>query len=305
MPLAGMTTFAIGGPVRWLARPADAAEAAEVLCQARRLGVQATPLGGGSNLLIADAGVDTMAVRLSAAGEFAIMAGEEGRELCWKVGAAVPLPALVAAAARSGFVGLESLAGIPGTVGGAVVMNAGASGDGIGRLVTQVDAFAADGTLCRLTKSELQFAYRHSNLRNLLVLSCVVEFEGRAEPEVLLTRMREFRERKRLSQPLGFPSAGCVFKNPEGDAAGRLLEVAGCKGMRIGGAAVSEMHANFIVNVGGATARDVAVLAATLREMVWKNEGVELTPEIMMWGEEPAFAELRRHLVKERPHVDS
>lgn len=293
IPLSRLTTFRIGGPVRWLAEPATRAEVREVLDFARNARLPLKPLGGGSNLLAADAGVEAVAVRLSPAGECGAAACLPGEPLRWRVGAAVGLAALVGATARAGAAGLEPWAGIPGTVGGAATMNAGGAGEGIGQFIAAAEVFAEDGEERRLAADELAFAYRRSALSGFLAIVLEFVFPRMEEPEALLARLRDWRDRKAAAQPLEFPSAGCAFRNPPGQSAGALLDRAGCKGMREGGAEVSVRHANFIINRGGATARDVAVLAERMRRSVLDAFGVLLTPEIALWGDEPAFEALR------------
>lgn len=297
VPLSSLTTFRLGGPARWLAEPATREEVREVFAFARGRGLPVGLLGGGSNLLAADAGVEAVALRLSSAGEFGAMIRQPDDSALWRVGAAVGLGALVGATVRVGVAGLETWAGIPGTVGGAAFMNAGGSGEGIGRVIRAAEIIEPDGRERRLEAEELAFGYRRSALSGCWAgcAAIAVEFSlpDRGEPETLLNGMRACRERKAASQPLEWPSAGCVFRNPAGQSAGALLDRAGCKGLREGGAEVSDRHANFIINRGGATARDVAVLAGRMRRMAAEAFGIFLTPEITLWGEESAFEALR------------
>ncbi len=290
--LADLTTFGIGGPARWFAEPATRREVAVTLSLARELGAPVKFLGGGSNLLVADSGVAAMAVRLSPADEFGEMDMEAESPLSWRVGAAVGLQALVGGTVREGLAGLEPLAGIPGSVGGAAAMNAGGAEFGVGRFIARAEVFGPDGEARFLVPPALSFGYRTSSLSGVLAVELSFRFAEREDPERLLARLREYRDKKRANQPLGLPSAGCVFRNPPGDSAGRLLEAAGCKGMRQGGAEVSRVHANFIVNRGGASARDVATLALRMREAVVAASGIGLEPEIALWGDDPAFARL-------------
>lgn len=300
VPLAGLTTFGIGGPARWLAEPADREQLADSLATAERLGAPVLFLGGGSNLLVADAGVEAMVIRLASSGEFGLATARAEEPLVWQVGAAAPLPALVAAVARIGVVGLETLSGIPGSVGGAVAMNCGGREGGIGQFVIEAETVSLRGESASMKPPELAFRYRGSTLKGLLAINFIMKFKTIAEPADVLNRMREYRAAKAAVQPLGQPSAGCVFKNPSGLSAGMLLDQAGCKGMREGGAVVSERHANFIVTEGQASCRDVAVLAVRMREAAARRHGINLEPEIVVWGEEPAFS-----LLHEEPrHVD-
>lgn len=293
VPLAGLTTFGIGGSARWLAEPATRAELARSLEVGRQLGAQILILGGGSNLLVSDAGVDALVLKLAGNDEFGLMNPQAEASLIWRVGAAVPLPALVAAVAGQGISGLEMLAGIPGSVGGAVAMNCGGRDGSIGAFVMEAEVHSPQGEARILNRDELYFRYRSSNLAGALAVNFVMQFTNREETSAVLEKMRVHRESKIAGQPVTFPSAGCIFKNPDGDSAGALLDRAGCKGMREGGAEVSSLHANFIVNRGGATSSEVAVLARRMREAVLGKFGVTLEPEIVLWGTEPAFIPLR------------
>lgn len=293
VPLAAKTTFGVGGPARFFACPENAEQIAEAFATARGAKLPVITLGGGSNLLVADAGVEAMVVKLSGAGAFGSIRINAVDESRWSVGAAVGLQNLVAATIRSGRAGLESMAGIPGLVGGAVAMNAGASSGGVGQYVLGADVFDMESGARRyLAPPELAFSYRKSTVRGLLAVTFDMALLETAEPEALLAAFREQRERKKMSQPLAVPSAGCVFKNPPGDTAGALLDAAGCKGMSEGNARVSELHANFIVIGGPACARDIATLALRMREAVWRSAGVRLELEIALWGNDPSFAAL-------------
>ncbi|MCC8164871.1 MAG: UDP-N-acetylmuramate dehydrogenase [Planctomycetes bacterium] len=281
--LAPFTSFGIGGQARWLAEPANRDDVLEAVGFAREWGVQVYVLGGGSNLLVADDGVDGMVVHLAPSGDFGrIEAG--GDRLSWSVGAAAPLAAFVRETIGAGVRGIESLAGIPGTVGGAVTMNSGAACGGIGRFVVAAEIVRFDGTTETRGRDDLGFDYRTSAIEEMLALRFDFRFTDRDDPFVLRDSVRRHRERKRASQPLTIPSAGCVFKNPAGDSAGSLLDEAGCKGMRENDAVVSRVHANFVVNQANATAADVFRLVVRMREMVWRRSGIVLEPEIRLWG---------------------
>ena len=287
-----MTTFGAGGAASFFARPGDRAQLAETLGLANEMKIPVLVLGGGSNLLIADAGVEAMVIKLSGAGEFGEIQVEDAATGRWRVGAAAGLQNLVMTAARAGRTGMECMAGIPGLVGGAAAMNAGGADGGIGEYIKSADLFEFSGGQHLLVPPELAFSYRNSTVRGRLAVAFDMVFPDADEPETLLARVREYRERKAATQPLGLRSAGCVFKNPAGASAGALLDAAGCKGMGEGNARVSERHANFIVAVGPVCARDIATLAVRMRETVWENAGVRLEPEIALWGNEPLFAAL-------------
>lgn len=292
VPLALMTTFRIGGPARLFASPSNRGEIGEALALAGDRRLPVLVLGGGSNLLVADAGVEAMVLRLSDAGEFAVMEREGEDVLRWRVGAAAPLAALVAACAREGADGLGFLAGIPGRVGGAAAMNAGGGGRGLGEFIREAEVYDVAGGGRSILNSELRFSYRISNIRDRLAVRFSLVLPNVRAPGELLEEAREHRRRKQASQPVTEASAGCVFRNPPGDSAGALLDRSGCKGMREGGAEVSAVHANFIVNRGGAGSGDVARLALRMRDVVFRKTGVALEPEVAVWGCEPAFGDL-------------
>lgn len=281
--LASMTSFGVGGPARYFSEAATLAEVDETFAFAYARGLPVMTLGGGSNLLIADAGVDAVVLRLTG-DEFSRIVPNASDPQNWRIGAAASLAAVLERAAESGLSGLEFLAGIPGRIGGAAAMNAGGGGMGLGDAVLRVEGVDADGTHFQLSHEELEFRYRGSALLGMTALWLDVGFAGRDEPEAVRERMRQYREKKRATQPLGMRSAGCVFKNPPDASAGALLDASGCKGMRAGGAEVSRLHANFIVNSGGAKCDDVLALAAQMRARVAERFGITLKPEIRCWG---------------------
>ncbi len=287
VPLAPYTTMRVGGPARWFAQPGTAGEVAATLDFAAKRNVPVLMLGGGSNLVVADKGVRAVVLRLRRDCEFGFVK-QEANPLVWTVGAAAPLPGLLAALQERGVAGLEHMAGIPGSVGGAAAMNAGSAEQGFGEVVMQARVMDSSGKEHTWTAKELAFGYRKSALAGagVIALGFSLLLTGLEEPEELARRARERRDMKVATQPLAFASAGCIFKNPHDTSAGKLLDEAGCKGMMEGGAEVSGLHANFIINAADATARDVAVLAARMREKVRKRFGVELEREITWWGEE-------------------
>lgn len=290
--LAPLTTYGIGGEAQFFAEPASMEEMAWVYSFARIEGLPVHVLGGGSNLLVADSGVSGIVMRLDSSA-FGGIEPDPAHPLIWRVGAAATLASVVEKAARAGLAGIECLAGIPGRIGGAAVMNAGGAETGIGRIVAAVQGLDASGKPFVMDAAALRFGYRSSALTpGMTVLSLTLCFLGQEDPAVVIDRTRSFRERKRAAQPMGAHSAGCVFKNPAGRSAGALLDAAGCKGMREGGAEVSAVHANFIVNTGGASSADVVRLAARMREAVRAAHGVSLEPEIRIWGDEPGLKEL-------------
>lgn len=278
-PLARHTSYRIGGPADLLALPDTAAELAIVIRTCREAGAPLTLLGAGSNLLVGDGGMPGVVVKL----------GPGFRGVTWRAdgvaaGAGALLGKLARAAAARGLAGLEEAEGIPGTVGGAVVMNAGAYGWETGDVLAAVDGVDDRGRPITLARSDLVFRYRRTELPPGLVVTGAT-FELRPDdPAAIAARLAGIRDRRVASQPHGASNAGSIFKNPGDDHAGRLIEAVGLKGRRIGRARVSERHANFIVNDGGATAADVQALISEAQRTVWERSGVWLEPEIRLVG---------------------
>ena len=289
-PLARHTYLRLGGPARYLAIPEDIEQLQQLLGWARAEGLSLRVLGGGSNLLVADEGIDALVVSLRrAAGSFTFI----GERVV--AGAAVMLPALSRAAAERGLGGLEFAIGIPGAVGGALNSNAGI-GDGrsVGLLVEEVEVLGGRGR-STIPRSELFFGYRRSSLRGagVMVLGATLRLQPRPKEEIE-AELRTLLEHRQATQPTAGPNAGSVFRNPEGDYAGRLIEAAGCKGLAVGAATVSELHANFFVHDGTATTADMVELMAQVQRRVLDHAGVRLQPEIEWWGDGPVpevFAE--------------
>ncbi len=281
VPLARHTYLRVGGPARYFATPRDLVELERLMLWARAAQLPMRVLGGGSNLLVADEGIEALVVSLRrACGGLRI----EGERVT--TGAAVMLPALARAAAEHDLGGLEFAVGIPGSVGGALQTNAGI-GDGrcIGPLVEQVEVFGARGFLT-LDRHELRFDYRQSSLRGagVMVVGATLLLEPRPGAEVQ-AEMRRLLEVRAATQPTAEPNAGSMFRNPPGDFAGRLIEAADCKGLAVGAVHVSDLHANFFVHDGSATARDVLALMSEVQRRVQEHSAVWLTPEIEWWGD--------------------
>jgi UDP-N-acetylmuramate dehydrogenase len=278
-PLARHTTFAIGGRAAMFARPRTLEELERALADVRREGLPLRILGGGSNLLVDDGDLQFAVITMRSLNlrPFRIDSG------LVRSSGGMRLSALIKRCAKSGLGGLEPLAGIPGTVGGAVVGNAGAHGVTIGECVRSATVIDDDLTLRKLERSHLEFACRRSNLGG----RTVVEVElGLIERDPARARMNfvKYREWKRSNHPLHKLSAGCVFKNPDGDSAGRLIDLCGLKGARVGGAVVSDQHANFIINRRDASARDVLELIDHVRDTVEGRYGTRLELEIQHWA---------------------
>jgi len=277
--LGPLTTLGVGGPAELLVEPRSPRDLLLALDFFSREGVPTFFLGGGSNVLLPDEGLPGAVVRLTS------QAWAVFRDPGAVVGAGYPLGRLCRETVRRGLGGLEKLGGIPGTVGGAVFMNAGVPGAQVGDVVEKVLLWGPGRGPGWVGQKEMEFGYRYSRLQKegLLVLAVSMRLLPRERGELERT-YEETLARRRETQPLGFPSAGSVFRNPPGDFAGRLLDRAGVKGLRRGGAEVSSRHANFILNRGGARAEDVLGLMAEMRRRVKEGFGVELEPEICLVG---------------------
>jgi UDP-N-acetylmuramate dehydrogenase len=286
-PLARYTSMKIGGPADYFIEVDTGTALAEVLIALRRHQLPVWLLGNGSNVLISDLGVRGAVIHL--AGEFKKIEWREGGEnIEVEVGAAYAVTQLVRQAARKGYAGLEFAEGIPGTVGGALVMNAGAYGSEIEKVVERVDAIGADGQPVVFARAQLTFSYRDSHLPPGTVVTRVLLRLRREEAVKLNAKLRELVGKRKSSQPSGFPNSGSMFRNPPGDFAGRLIEAAGLKGHRVGQARIAERHANFIVNLGGAKAADVRQLMEAAQREVRRRFNINLVPEVKFVGEWPA-----------------
>jgi UDP-N-acetylmuramate dehydrogenase len=279
-PLAEFTSFRIGGPADLLLTVENVPELMAAMAAAHRHGVPAFCLGAGTNLLISDRGIRGLVVRLGPQfGAIEI----NGVEVVG--GAAAPFGLLVETAVERGLAGLEFGEGIPGTVGGGLVMNAGAFGGEIAKVVTWVHGVTAAGESRALTRDEVGFAYRRTELPRGFTITRVDFKLVPGDRELLRARVAELRAKRVARQPLGMPNAGSIFKNPPGNFAGRLLEGAGLKGTRVGRAAFSDQHANFIVNLGGARAAEVRTLMEMAASRVREASGILLEPEVKLVGE--------------------
>jgi len=285
-PMSGHTSLRIGGPVDVLITPHDTDALADIARAAFRSGVPLMPLGGGTNLLVRDEGIEGAVVSASYFRELRV-ADDKGEKVRLSVGAGLNLQKLVGYSRTNGLSGLEGLAGIPGSIGGAVAGNSGAYGQEIKDVVISVTIMDAEGKLKSVRRDEMGFGYRSSALaRGDMVVG--VEMELRKDsPEAVGERVADFHGKKKAAQPLGERSAGCVFKNPSGEGAqtaGKLIEESGCKGMRIGGIEVSRKHANFFIQKGGGTSGDFLSLMESVAGRVRDAFGVELEPEIRVVG---------------------
>lgn len=279
-PMAGHTSWKVGGPADYYLLPDDTGELAEIVRFSRQKGLPLFVFGNGTNLLVLDGGIRGLVVHIGAPFDY-VRREEDGR---LRVGAGTPMPFLARTAAHRGLAGLEFAGGIPGTLGGALVMNAGAFGSYIGSLVREVRLVDWDGAICVLGERELEFGYRSSNLAGKGVVVEALLQLGAGDPAALLETV-EYYLAERLRRHPRQPSAGSVFRNLPGRPAGRLIEAAGAKGMRIGDAQVSARHANFIVNLGRATAADILALIAAVRRLVKEKFGIDLQTEVRIVGE--------------------
>ncbi len=282
-PIGRETWFRLGGRARHLFRPDDTDALSLLMRRAKQEGVPVKVLGSGANVLISDDGFDGVVVRLDS--DAFRTTEQHGTSL--RVGAGVELMPLARRCSENGLTGLECLAGIPATIGGAARMNAGGREGELGDVVREVRVLQSDGDLETWPHERIGFGYRRTNLGRCIVLSVLLEL-GEDDPRRVKRRFDDCFERKKRSQPLADCSAGCIFKNPAGQSAGALIDRAGLKGARYGGAYVSKCHANFIVAEHGATASDVMHLIDVVRERVRCVFDIELEIEIDIWQPERA-----------------
>jgi UDP-N-acetylmuramate dehydrogenase len=276
--LSRLTTIGTGGPAEFFARAGTAGELGELLAWAGERELAVSVVGSGSNLLVADDGVRGLVVKLDRE-----LARIEQADRGLRVGGGARLPAVAARSAKLGLSGIEFGVNIPGTMGGAVRMNANAYGGALGKVLEWVEIHTAGG-VARRTADELELAYRSSNLRPGEVVGRAMLRLEPAAPESVLARLEELRARRHEAQPKGIRTFGSTFKNPDGETAGLLLARAGAGGLVVGGARFSPKHANFVENVGGASTADVIGLMAAGRRLVADRFGVELEPEVQTLG---------------------
>jgi UDP-N-acetylmuramate dehydrogenase len=275
------TTLKLGGTADWLAFPRSAAEIAELFAEAGAAGLPVTVIGHGSNVLVLDGGIRGLVIRID---KNMKNIRREGNRLTAAAGAM--LGAVAGFAAENGLTGLEFASGIPGTVGGAVTMNAGAYGGEMKDVVVRVDGILPDGTEMSLSGEEMRFGYRRSAVKDLNLIVTEVTMElAEGDPAAIRAKMSELNRQRAEKQPLDVPSAGSTFKRPEGFYAAALIDQCGLKGYSVGGAQVSMKHAGFLVNSGDSS-RDYLELVRTVQRIVRERAGVELETEIRIIGEE-------------------
>ena len=278
VPLSRFTWFKLGGPARWFIDPPAVEDLQESLRRCVENQIPVYVLGLGANLLVSDAGINGAVFRLSQP----YWNRMEFTEGAVQVGAGVDMQKLLIKCVRQGRSGLECLAGIPGTIGGGIRMNAGGKFGDLGASVTRVTVMDLGGNIYERHRDDLTFEYRQSNISAKFILDATLDLLD-DEPERILRRTKEIWMFKRNSQPLNSKNAGCIFKNPPGQAAGALIDQAGLKGMRVGGAEVSSKHANFIIANPGCTAADVMNLMKQIQRRVQEDKGVILESEVQIW----------------------
>lgn len=277
VPLLPMTHLRIGGPAEWLVEPHSEQDLARVVLACREMGVPLRVLGGGSNLLIGDAGVSGVVVKLDALNRVV----RDGRRLT--AGAGVTVPSLLRMARDQGLAGLEVLTGVPAQVGGAVAMNAGTrEGETFDSLVSLTVVDGA-GQIRVLGKADFHPRYRDGGLGDAICVHATFELHD-DDPKAIYARFEQYLKYRNATQPVAERSVGCVFRNPAGDSAGRLIERAGCKLMRRGGVSVSGKHANYFVNDQDGTCADFVALVHAVRAQVRAEFGVELELEVKLWN---------------------
>ncbi len=281
-PMKGYTTFRVGGPAKWMAAPEDEQQLRIILKICKETNMPYFVLGRGSNLLVSDRGFDGVVINLRK--NFTkITTDKEAKTITAEAGAS--LPAVSQAALSAGLTGLEFAAGIPGTMGGGLFMNAGAYGGELKQIVTEAAVMAPDGVIRHVPNEKMELGHRLSSFMRTdeIILSVTMQLAD-GDPQSIKAMMDDFNARRRDKQPLEYPSAGSTFKRPTGYFAGKLIEDAGLKGFSVGGAEVSEKHAGFVINTGTATASDIWNLCQEVRKRVFVQFGVELEPEIQMVG---------------------
>jgi UDP-N-acetylmuramate dehydrogenase len=277
-PLAPYTWYRIGGAARWMIRPRNVEELRDASIRCVENDIPIYVLGLGANLLVGDQGVSGAVFRLEE--EHWRTVRFEGNLV--HAGAGVDMQKLIVRTVRQGLAGIECLAGIPGTIGGGVRMNAGGKFGDIGAVVKTVQVMDVEGTAFERTKDDLVFDYRSTNIAAKFILGATLELDE-DDPERIMKRMKEVWMFKRNSQPLNTKNAGCIFKNPRGLSAGALIDQAGLKGMRVGNAEVSDKHANFIIAHPGCKADDVLKLVKIIQEKVWEKNEIHLESEVKIW----------------------
>jgi UDP-N-acetylmuramate dehydrogenase len=278
--IAPFTWFRVGGKAEWLFQPSDADDLASFLAELDA-SVPVTVIGVGSNLLVRDGGIDGVSIRLSAKG-FGQMSREDGDRI--RVGTAVLDKRFASFALEQSLSGFAFYSGIPGTIGGALRMNAGANGGETKDRLVEANAVDRQGKRHRLANADFGFTYRHSAVADDLIFTDAVYQGTPADPAAIKAEMDAVEAHREAAQPIREKTGGSTFTNPPGGKAWQLIDAAGCRGLRVGGAMVSEMHCNFLINTGAATAADIERLGETVRKRVLETSGVRLEWEIKRIG---------------------
>jgi UDP-N-acetylmuramate dehydrogenase len=279
-PLKDETTIKIGGAADFFSIPIDLGQLRTILSWVNKKSIPVFVIGAGSNLLVNDKGIKGLVLKLSSADFKNVTLNGNSIE----AGSGVMLASLIKFALSKSLSGIEFLSGIPGTLGGALIMNAGCQGKSIGGLVSEVEAMDLKGNIIRLSRKGAKFGYRKSALEKYIILRAAIRLK-KGNKEIIRRNIKNYMSKRRKSQDLAFYNAGCVFKNPKLAPAGKLIELCGLKGKRVGGAFISNKHANFIMNKGNAKALDVLSLMKLARMKVKKKFGIVLEPEIKILGE--------------------
>ncbi len=277
-PMSKHTSIGVGGPAERFVEVGNVFELGRALRAAQERGWPLFFLGAGSNLLVSDAGIAGLVVHLAGEFEKSVFTGDQVR-----AGAGVFLPTLVKQAADRDLSGIEPLVGVPGTVGGALIMNAGTRELEIGEVLVSAEVMRLDGQFRTLSAREIDFGYRTSSLQDCVVCFGTLQLQRSRKDDIIRT-IQSFLSKRLQTQPIGTLNLGSVFKNPEGDYAGSLIERCGLKGLKIGQVQISEKHANFIVNRGGATAKDAEALIFEIQRQVAQKFGVKLETEVKLVG---------------------
>lgn len=277
-PLKAYTTFKIGGPVKFFIEPKDTADLKLLLRLLKEHKITFLVIGRGSNILVSDKGLNAAVIRLSSS-HFKKVRRKNGS---FELGSGLALKKAVIVAEKNNLSGMEFLVGIPGTVGGALAMNAGVAKENIGSLVEYVEVIDDKGNIKRLHHKDLRFGNRTSNLAKYIILSACFRLR-KQDKKKIKEKMRAYFNYRYKTQDLAWPSAGCVFKNPKKYSAGKLIDLCGLKGRMAGGARISFKHANFILNLGNAKAKDISRLMSLIRREVKNKFNINLKPEIKIW----------------------
>jgi UDP-N-acetylmuramate dehydrogenase len=278
-PMRAHTSLQVGGPAAVFAKPKDTAQLREILAFANSEGLPALYLGGGTNLLVTDEALDAVVISTAHFRGIELLKTESGAAVL-KAQSGEALKGLLSYCQRAGLTGLEGLSGIPGSVGGAIKGNSGSYGAEIKDLLIKVEMLSADGALKTLSKEEVGFRYRGTGLKDSDLILNGDFLLKEDDPERVRFKMNEYFALKKKTQPIEARSAGCVFKNPPGELAGKLIEEAGLKGARAGDIEVSPVHANFFINKGKGTARDFMDLMERVADRIFTRTGIRLEPEI-------------------------